>query len=261
MSARFSQASAASSEGSRPLVCGPSGSASATGPVGPSCADTGPTCPAGRMCANSSNATTFAQLMFSAEEIPALPVHGPKATALPSTPISPDSSLPWSADCAHGGWSARMFLHQMLAISRPHWTSSATESWLSSWTLGTSQLRVAGGSSLSDAMLPIAPDSPDLYLTPRMVRGLLRRALGRRRPLQRVLLRTPQGWRRRTVTCSSRGEGFAVSIPPSVNYSKGSPRGWTAGLSRSRRRTMLGNAVNVGCAEWIGRRLMAWEQR
>lgn len=37
---------------------------------------------------------------------------------------------------------------------------------------------------------------------------------------------------------------------------QGFPRGWTAGFSRSVRRRMLGNAVTVPVAEWIGRRLM-----
>lgn len=203
-------------------ACASPGNASRTLPAGPSSPGTGPESSAGTTCENSPP-PLHRQLTFSAAEIPALPAAGRAATGQRSTPTSPDGSLPWPADSAHGGWSARMFLHQTLRTSRPGWTPSDTESWLSSWTLGTSQLRVAGGSSLSDALLPTAPDSLELYLTPQMVRGLLRRAVGRRRPLQRVLLRIPSGWRRRTVTCLSRGEGFAVSIPPSASYSKDSP--------------------------------------
>lgn len=41
---------------------------------------------------------------------------------------------------------------------------------------------------------------------------------------------------------------------------QGFPRGWTAGFSRSRRRRMLGNAVTVPVAEWIGERIMNWER-
>lgn len=37
---------------------------------------------------------------------------------------------------------------------------------------------------------------------------------------------------------------------------QGFPRGWTAGFSRSRRRQMIGNAVAVPVAKWIGRRIM-----
>jgi DNA (cytosine-5)-methyltransferase 1 len=40
---------------------------------------------------------------------------------------------------------------------------------------------------------------------------------------------------------------------------QGFPRGWTAGFSRSRRRRMLGNAVTVDVAEWIGRRIIEHE--
>jgi hypothetical protein len=63
-------------------------------------------------------------------------------------------------------------------------------------------------------------------LTPAMVKGLARRASQRRRPLQRVLLRTPQGWLRRTVTCTSRPDGtYAFSIPGNVSFSKDSIEG------------------------------------
>lgn len=54
------------------------------------------------------------------------------------------------------------------------------------------------------------------------------------------------------------GRGLRSLDPSECELLQGFPRGWTAGLSRSRRRTMLGNAVNVRCAEWIGRRIMTW---
>jgi site-specific DNA-cytosine methylase len=41
---------------------------------------------------------------------------------------------------------------------------------------------------------------------------------------------------------------------------QGFPRGWTAGFSRSVRRRMLGNAVTVTVAEWIGRRILDYER-
>jgi len=40
---------------------------------------------------------------------------------------------------------------------------------------------------------------------------------------------------------------------------QGFPRGWTAGFSRSRRRRMVGNAVFVGCAAWIGERIVSFD--
>jgi hypothetical protein len=77
----------------------------------------------------------------------------------------------------------------------------------------TFAVRVAGGNSASAALLAEPPTSPELYLTPQMVSGLCRRASKRKRPLQRVLLRTPHGWRRKTVIVSSRGEVYDFSLP------------------------------------------------
>lgn len=41
---------------------------------------------------------------------------------------------------------------------------------------------------------------------------------------------------------------------------QGFPRGWTAGFSRSVRRRMLGNAVTVPVARWIGERIVEHER-
>ncbi len=142
---------------------------------------------------------------------------------LPVVPTSPDGSLPWPDDSARDGWSARMFLHQMLATSRPGWKRLDTESLLSRLTLATLPVRVGGGNSLSAALLSCTPDSPELYATPPMILGLARRAVKRRRPLQHVLLRTPAGWRRKTLTVSSRDGGYAFSLPKSVKVFKDSP--------------------------------------
>lgn len=185
------------------------------------------------MCAGTS-ITTSKQLTLLLAEIPALSVRGHAARANAITPICPDTSLPWSQDCALGGWSARMFLHQMLFTSHSDWTCSDTELLLSNSTLATLQVRVAGGNSASAALLTAAPDSPELYLTPQMVSGLARRAQKRRRPLQRVLLRTRHGWRRRTLTVTSRGKGYAFSLPRSVRPCKDSPEaGLLAFLARA----------------------------
>lgn len=163
------------------------------------------------------------QLTLFAGAIPAL--HAPELGVIVPvvTPTSPDTSLPWSGDYVLGGWSARMFLHQMLSTSLSAWLPSDTESLLSRSTLGTSQVRVAGGSSSSDALLGSPPDSSELYLTPAMVTGLARRAVARKRPLQRVLLRTPSGWLRRTLTVSSRNGVYVFSIPGRRRDSRDSP--------------------------------------
>lgn len=44
--------------------------------------------------------------------------------------------------------------------------------------------------------------------------------------------------------------------PTECESLQGFPRGWTAGLSRSRRRILLGNAVNVPVARWLAERIM-----
>lgn len=170
---------------------------------------------------------------FCAEGTPVPRDRLPKGTARAAVPISPDGSSQWPEDRAHDGWSARMFVHQMLSTSRPPWTSSDTESLLSRSTLETSQVRVAGGSSASAALLAEPPTSPELYLTRPMLMALCRRAVKRRRRLQRVLLRTPAGWRRRTLTVTSRGEGYGFSLPTNAKVSRGSPEaGLMAFLAR-----------------------------
>jgi DNA (cytosine-5)-methyltransferase 1 len=55
------------------------------------------------------------------------------------------------------------------------------------------------------------------------------------------------------------GRGLRLLDTGEAEALQGFPRGWTAGFSRSRRRRMVGNAVNVGCAEWIGQRIVAYE--
>ncbi len=171
----------------------------------------------------SSASDRTKQLTWFAGEIPALAAPWPKGIDKATIPTSPDTSLPWLVDRAHGGWSARIFVHQMLRTSQPDWSSSDTELLLSRSTLGISQVRVAGGRSLSDALLTVAPHSPELYLTPQMVLGLASRAEKRRRPLQRVFLRTRRGWRRRTLTVSSRDGAFVFSLPKNAKPCKGSP--------------------------------------
>lgn len=139
-------------------------------------------------------------------------------------PTCPDTSLPWSDDYALGGWSARMFLHQMLCTSQPAWSCSDTESLLSRSILAISPVRVGDGTTCVPALMPESPPlSSGLYPTPASIAGLARRATKRRRPLQRVLLRTATGWLRKTLFCSSRGSGYAFSLPKRQKASRDSP--------------------------------------
>ena len=190
-------------------------------------ADTGTTARCAKetsgMCSVSLNQKLWGQPMLFAGEIHALHVPWPEGIDRANIPTCPDTSLPWSGDFALGGWSARMFVHQMLSTLLPGWRCSDTESLLSRSTLVISQVRVAGGSSVSDALLPCVPDSSDLYLTPQMVMGLLHRAAKRKRPLQRVLLRTQTGWLRKTLTVTNRDGAYECSIRPNANPCRGSP--------------------------------------
>lgn len=108
---------------------------------------------------------------------------------LQNPPTSPDTSLPWSEDYALGGWSAKMFLHQLLQISTPRLTPSDTERRLSAWTPQRLRGKVGNGISFVDVFNDPGCSSAACLRTPRMVRGLIRRALARGRSL-RVLLHT-----------------------------------------------------------------------
>jgi DNA (cytosine-5)-methyltransferase 1 len=55
------------------------------------------------------------------------------------------------------------------------------------------------------------------------------------------------------------GRGLRLLDSVEAEALQGFPRDWTAGFSRSRRRRMVGNAVNVRVAEWIAWRIIEWE--
>ena len=119
--------------------------------------------------------------------VPAIPEHDPSGAA--STPTCPDISLPWSADSALAGWSARMYLHQLLSTSTQRWQPSDTEQLLSGWTPQKLRGNPGSATSLSDAIKTPGSACDNSFRTAKMVRGLVRRALARGRSL-RVLLRT-----------------------------------------------------------------------
>ena len=108
-------------------------------------------------------------------------------TARQGTQTSRDTSSPWPSDCALGGWSARMFCHTLLATSRPGWSYSDTERWLSDWMPLALHANPESGISLSAVLAPLGQASPASFRSVRMVRGLLRRVVKRARSL-RVLL-------------------------------------------------------------------------
>lgn len=123
--------------------------------------------------------------------IPVLSTRGQDPTETVIPPICPDTSLPWSADYALGGWSARMFLHQLLTTTQSHWSTWDTERLLSERTPLRFRANLGKGISLSEFVMP--PDTAwfGCFRTAHMVRGLIRRALARGRSF-RLLLRTEQ---------------------------------------------------------------------
>jgi len=133
---------------------------------------------------------TCRQLTLWQEETPAQNTAEREATEKARAPICPDTSLPWSDDFALNGWSARMFLHQLLSISQPVWKHSDTERLLSESTVPHLRANLGSEISLSDVIRSPAGNSQEpSFRTAKMVQGLIRRALARGRSL-RLLLRT-----------------------------------------------------------------------
>lgn len=104
-------------------------------------------------------------------------------------PTSPDTSLPWSENAGQDGWSAKMFLHQMISTSWHHWKSWDTERLLSGLTPLRLQAKGGSGISLSDQLKKPGRALPKAYSLPKTIVGLFRRASARCRSF-RVLLRT-----------------------------------------------------------------------
>jgi hypothetical protein len=102
-------------------------------------------------------------------------------------PTCPDTSLPWSEDYTLGGWSAKMYLHQLLSTSRSPWTPLDTTRLLSGSKARVLRANLGSGISLSGIIRTECSDV--CFRTSRMVQGLIRRALARG-PSLRVLLRT-----------------------------------------------------------------------
>lgn len=122
-----------------------------------------------------------------------------------STPTCPDTSSQWSDSCGPDGFSAKMFLHQMLQISRPHWTCLDTERLLLKRMPYCIQVNGGSGSSLS-AVLRKSNDAESwTYLSNDAVRGLIRRAIKRKHSLY-VLLRIRNDIVRRTILFGKTGE-------------------------------------------------------
>lgn len=104
-------------------------------------------------------------------------------------PTCPVFSSQLSDNAGPDGWSAKMFLHQMMCVSRKVWNVSDTERLL----LGSMPLRlhakVERETLLSAVIKQPNEASEKCYRSLKMARGVVRRALKRNRSV-RVLLRT-----------------------------------------------------------------------
>ena len=160
---------------------------------------------------------------LSPEAIPALSVRLPDWAGQAVIPTSPDISLPWSAACGPGGWSAKMFLHQMLLTSSPGWRPSDTERLLSRSILCCLRVRTGGGRSPSDILDPSPPDSAHLYTSLRSIRRGLLAITKYRKPFRALWSRTATGWQRSRVSASSRDAECASSPSLSVSGLPGFP--------------------------------------
>jgi len=155
-------------------------------------------------------------------------------------PTCPDTSLPWSEDATHGGWSARMFLHQMLSHSNSAWKPSDTQRLLSNSTVKILRLRVAGGSSLSEILNIPLKELKKRFITQRALAGIIKRHVRREKPLRLVLLPTRYGIQRVTILCTNQEGDYVFSLRKNEKPSRDSPE---AGLL-----TLLSTAVG-SCSE------------
>lgn len=175
-------------------------------------------------------------------------------TATQGTPICPDTSLPWSDDYALGGWSARMFLHQLLATSRSPWTPSDT-----TWLLSASKARVLRanlGSGISLSGIIRTECSGVCFRTSRMVQGLIRRALARG-PITPALTTHRTRYDSRDCYIWQPERGLRILDADEREGLAGFPSGWTTGFSQATRARMYGNAAIPQVAEWIGIRILS----
>ena len=135
----------------------------------------------------------------------------PEATAPAIIPTSPATSLPWSEDCGPGGWSAKMFLHQMIATSRPAWNCSDTERLLSEQMPLRLHLSKESEISLSEQIKPPGRAFQDSFVSSNALRGILRRVLARNKSF-RVLLRSETATIPVTVTFGNRPDCVSLTV-------------------------------------------------
>ena len=150
-------------------------------------------------------------LLWWPAEIHAPAVQGQNPYGDRPVPTCPDTSLPWSQDAAHGGWSARMYLHQTIATSAPHWRPSDTDLLLSQQMPSRLRLKTDGVISLLRQMTPIGFDHSQDHLSLRAILGLLNRSARRHRPVF-VLLRADSDMIIGIITYGKEGDCESLTV-------------------------------------------------
>jgi hypothetical protein len=100
-----------------------------------------------------------------------------------------DISSEWLESAGHGGYSAKMFLHQMMLTLRPHWSCSDTDRLLSGQTPLRLQVNNESEILLSHQIKKPGKAHSGSYVNFKAIQVIIRRAVRRGRSF-RVLLRT-----------------------------------------------------------------------
>jgi len=158
----------------------------------------------------TSQTKTTEQLPLFPEAIRVLVDRERNQFGVQNIPTCPDTSLLWLGDFAHDGWSARMFLHQMLVILRPRWTCLDTDRLLQTRMPHRIRAKIDGAKSLSAVLKSPGQAQPWVYLSDTAIKGLLRRCFRRQRAIL-VLLHT-RGDTMRVMVTFGKGKNSELQI-------------------------------------------------
>ena len=129
------------------------------------------------------------QFFLFQEEIPVLSEAERVAMVKAKPLISLDISSEWLENAGPRGYSAKMYLHEMLLTLRPHWSCSDTDRLLSGQTPLRLQVNNESEISLSDQLKKPGKAHSGSYVSFKGIRGIIRRAVRRGKSF-RVLLRS-----------------------------------------------------------------------
>lgn len=163
-----------------------------------------------------SGGTTSHQLTLFAEAIPALYEAKREQIDRRNIPTCPDITSPWLHNAGPDGYSAKMFLHQMMSNLHPHWNCLDTERLLSPQMPHRLPDKTEGAISLSDVLKKPGFADSKSYISEKASLGILKREKKRRRGIL-VLLRTASDTMRVTVSFGKDGEPCVLRTAKSVS--------------------------------------------